>query len=197
MKPELYAEFLALRERGRREESGQALAQFVASFRTPEGKRAWVQSFLEADDDNRLRIHTELYENLVFPVLHEGYLRNDAWSVFWLARTAQNLYALRSLHETVGFKSDFDLFTQAYQLEPTGQTRRHLLATQVRWFRYCQHEWPAGILYGADGASTEEVEEILREIRTAKGLDKEGAYTPFLDDFEAKVRLYKQRILSP
>lgn len=47
MKPELYEQFLTLKQRGQKEEARIVLLDFIASFQTFEEKKKWVRSFLD------------------------------------------------------------------------------------------------------------------------------------------------------
>ena len=193
MKPELYEQFISLKEMGRRAEAKVVLDEFIASFQSFGEKAVWVRAFLERQEFED-KIRHEIYEQLVFPVLLEGYSRKDVWSVFNLAKTSQNLYAAKSLHAVVEFRSEFQFLIEAYELEPTEQVRKYLLDRQIRGFHYSQHEWPAGILYGSNGASLDECDEILQEVTAARILDRENVRSLFLTEFEAKVKEYKSRL---
>jgi len=193
MKPELYEQFISLKETGRRAEAKVVLDEFIASFQSLGEKAVWVRAFLERQEFED-KIRHEIYEELVFPVLLEGYSRKDAWSVCNLAKTSQNLYAAKSLHAAVEFRSEFQFLAEAYELEPTEQIRKYLLDRQIRGFHYSQHEWPAGILYGSNGASLNECDEILQDVAAARTLDRENIHSLFLTEFEIKVKGYKSRL---
>ena len=193
MKPNLYEQYLSLKKLGIKTEAKIVLDEFIASFQSFEEKENWVRQFLEGGDFGH-KIRYEIYTNLVFPILLKGYSQKDVWSIFWLAKTSQNLYTNASLHAVIEFKSEFQLLAEAYALEPTEQIRLHLLKELIRWFNYSQHEWPSGILYGVNGASIEECDGILLNVEFARELDQDNVYEPILDDFEAKVRAYQDRL---
>ena len=193
MRPELYERFLFLKERGNKGESKAYLDNFIASFSSLGEKRAWVHHFFETRYTGG-KVRHEIYENLVFPVLLDGYLHNEAWSLLWLFQTKDNLYANKALHAQVGFRAGSDFLRQAYAMEPAHSVRRFLLAEQIRGFDYCQHEWPSGILYGADGATQSECEELLREIAFTRQLDIGRLHTGYLNDFLHKVEEYQARL---
>lgn len=194
MRQELYHKFVALNTSGRKEEAKAALQEFLASFQTAEEKRAWVHDFLEHGAYGH-RIRHELYEQLVFPVLLDGYNRQEARSLYLLAKTAQNLYAARSLHAQIGRKTEQQLLREVYDLTRDEEVGQNLLRANLRWFDYCQHEWPAGILYGADGASLSECEEILQEIAFSLTLAT-GVEEAYLQEFESRVQEWKNRLQS-
>lgn len=194
MDQEAYQQYRAYKEQGRKAEAKAALEMFLASVGPAEARREWVEAFLERGEFGH-RIRHEIYERLVFPVLLQGYERDEVWSLRWLARTADNLYRAPALHALVGFKSKRQFLAQAYAQEPTEEIRRLLLEARLREFEYSQHEWPAGILYGMDGATLAECDEIRNEIAFARELD-EGRHAEFLDAFEGKVNEYRARLLA-
>lgn len=196
METEYFAEYRRLKEAGRKAEATAALHRFLASFGPDDDRALWVREYLEAGDYGH-RIRHEIYQTLVFPVLLEGYRRGDAWSAYWLGRTAQNLYTAPALHAQVSDKAEQQLFAEAYDREPREEVRQSLLASLIEWFAYCQHEWPMGILYGIDGAGPEECDELLREVERARSLDRDGAIEPFLGEFERRIREYRRRRTSP
>jgi hypothetical protein len=188
----LYQKFVALKEIGKKTEANTALEEFIASFHTPEEKQEWAWDFLEHGEYGH-KIRHELYTEVIFPVLLEGYRRNDARSLFFLAKTAQNLYADRSLLSQVDNKGEYQLLREADALTPTEEIRHALLRWDLNWFGHCEHEYPTGILYGSDGATLAECEEILQEVEFARTLD-DGTHATYLQEFEAKVREYRQRL---
>jgi hypothetical protein len=194
MDPALYEQFTKLKKSGLKQEATAVLEAFIASFRTMDEKRQWVPGFLEQGDYG-LRIRHELYEAVVFPVLLEGYVRRDVWSLCWLAKTIQNVYADRGLFAQIDYKGEWGLLREAYDLSPTEEIKQSLLSTMLNWFGYSQHEWPSGILFGADGASLSECEKILRDVAFARTLDS-GANTDYLNEFESKVHAYQRRLQS-
>ena len=193
MEPPLYREYIALKQQRKKQEAQERLTEFLTSFPSLAEKQKWVREFL-AEHEDKQKIPHEIYAHLVFPVLLAGYQQKDAWSTLWLAKTMQNIYRMDALYAAIGRKSEFELLKEVYVLEPSEETRRLLLQADIQWFRYCQHEWPSGILYGFDGATTEECEEILQEIEFAKGLDEKAGFAAFLTGFEQKVREYQRRL---
>ena len=193
MDTDLYEQFIILKDSGRKAEAKVSLDLFIASFATLEQKRDWVYSYLEEGKYGQ-RIRHEIYENLVYPVLLDGYLRNDANSVAWLAKTANNLYKVKSPHPVLKGKHEFTLFKETHDLEPSAEVEAELLSALLKWFSYAQHEWPAGILYGPNGADISESEEYLLDVQFARSLDRDKEHEDFLSQFESKVREYIQRL---
>ncbi len=192
MKPELYEQYVTLKNLGQKDEARNALNDFIASFDSFDEKQAWTQHFLETGDFGH-KVRHELYEQIIFPVLLEGYKRKDVWSILWLVKTSQsrssNEKALSQLSE-----SPYDLLKQAYNLKPSDEVRRELLQTNINWFAYSQHEWPSGILWDIHGLTLDDSDGILHEIAFTRSLDTENIYAIYLDDYENKVRQYILRL---
>lgn len=189
-----YERYKVFKEAGRRAEASAEIGLFVKSLETFDEKSSFVRWFLEHEPQGQ-KIRHELYEHVIFPVLLDGYRRRDPWSLWWLAITAQNLYGAKHLWHQVDGITDFALLQELHGLSPNDdQVRIKLLERQMEWFQFCVHEWPAGILYGMDGATLEQCQEIADAVECAIQLDKEGRYTEFLADFSAKLRQYRARI---
>lgn len=192
MKTELYQRYLAHRTAGRKRDASDTIREFVASCTGPQDRQEWVRQFLE-DGGHEHRIRHEVYESLVFPVLLDGYVRRDFWSIYWLAKTASSLYAASSLHAQLEYKAERQLFREAFELQPTSEIRRCLLEAYLAEFSHCQHEWPAGILYGMDGATIDDCADLLQDVDFVRSLD-DGANEHFLKEFEERVHTYRERL---
>jgi hypothetical protein len=68
------------------------------------------------------------------------------------------------------------------------------LKSLLDFFCYASHEWPAGILWGSDGAILDQCNEIMSEVTLARGLDRECAYASSIDEFESKLKQYQERL---
>jgi hypothetical protein len=181
-------------ELGKRAEAAAALKPFIESFSSFDEKADWTKGYLASEPIGH-KVRHEVYENVIFPVLLEGYRRSDPWSLRWLARTVQNLYQCDHLWMQIDRKTDYALLKELVELCPDDDgARNDLLSRQIEGFHYSVHEWPAGILYGRDGATIEECIEILEEVAYARSLDRGFLHERFLNDFEAKVHEYQQRL---
>ena len=190
MNPELYLRHLHLKHRGQRPESNRVMNEFIDSFSTEEEKDTWVDEFLKSGEYGH-HINYDLYARLVFPVLLKRYRRQERESMLWLAKTIHNIGRNLSLFEEVG-KGKYGFLLEAYTLLPDEETRQKLLGSLCGDLDYAQHEWPAGILIGSNGATLEECEEYLKDVVFARTLD-DGDEREFLDTFEARVKTYMER----
>jgi hypothetical protein len=189
-----FEEYRELKDSGRRPEATAALAKFISSFAGMEEKTVWTRWYLESEQIG-LKIRHELFEQVILPVLVEGYQRRDPWALRWLARTTQNLQHSKDLCGEIEFKTGWAFLKDLVAMCPEDDdARTELLGCHVGWFRHCVHEWPTGILYGMDGATVGECDEILAAVAESRHLDRDHKHAAFLDDFETKVIQYKARI---
>lgn len=194
MNSALYEGYLALLAEGRRKDAGLMLGAFLRSFNTSEEREQWAHTFLKTHTYSA-RVRHEVYAELIFPVLLAGSKRNDAWSLYWLAGTIQNLYSARGLYEQIKFEDKISLLKTAYAIDrKSSEVRKALLKSLLDYFDYASHEWPDGILWGNDGATLDQCNEIMSEVTLARELDRECAYALSIDEFESKLKRYQERL---
>lgn len=196
MNPCHFEEHKKFVERGLKREATVALRAFIDSITNDRDREKWVLEYLRslAVTEN-LVVRHEIFEELVFPVLCKGYKDQDVESTIWLGRLSQNLYRCQILHEQVGSKAQFAFYKEALSLDPSKyEVRRLLLGCYIDFFRYSIHEWPAGVLYGMNGASISECAEIRNDLVHAMALDEDGTYMEFLDEYAEKLAQYEQRL---
>lgn len=189
-----YVEFVEADRSGRKSAATTAMQVFIGSFESIDEKRGWVVEFLKTFCPGE-KIRHELYAEVVFPVLLQGYRSSDVWSIEWLAATSQNLYRARNLWAQVEFITEHGLLHRWRTLAPeSGRARDTLLKKMIEGFEYSEHEWPAGILHGMNGANIQECREIADAIAEARQLDVAGKYASYLAEFQKKLNVYMQRI---
>lgn len=194
MSTELFERFTQLVHSGRRKEAAVYIRGFVSSFTDLSEKIEWAKQYLEGQAP-REKIRHELYEGVIFPALMESYRRAEPWGIRWLARTMHNLFQAQLLWQQVGFKTESTLLQELLAICPTDEAaRQELLSAHIEGFTYAVHEWPAGILYGHDGATLDQCEEIKSDIAYARKLDEHCMHSEFLDDFQEKLASFTRRI---
>ena len=185
MNTSLYTEFRNCADRGDRERAARLVRQFIDSFENETERRTWVREFLENGDYGH-KIRHELYRDLIFPELCQGYRTNDPWSLYFLAHTVQNVYKVRELHERLDWKSDYTLLESCYRVAPDFRdVRAQLLDRVSRGLHFAIHEWPTGLLG--------EIEELESELSFAKTLDSENTYFGLFGNVEAVLKEAKAR----
>lgn len=194
MNPQLYQEFLNNKHLDKTR-ARVALAEFIASFDNDVEKESWTREFLKSGKLGH-KIRNELYREIIFPVLVRGYEAGNAWETLQLARTINNIAGDRELRAQIDFMGELALLAEAYRIKPTEELRLEILQGELKFFAYSAHEWPAGILWDADGANLEQCQQLLDELIWVRSLDEGNIYRTTLDDYESKVREYQQRLAS-
>jgi ubiquinone/menaquinone biosynthesis C-methylase UbiE len=108
MNKEYYKKFKEAQSKGLKKESKESINLFIGSFTDYSEKEIWVNKKLKHEFFGYKMRH-ELYENVVFPVLLNGYKNKNSWSIYWLAKTIQNIYQAKDLHIQIEEKIDIQL----------------------------------------------------------------------------------------
>jgi hypothetical protein len=196
MNPKHYQAYKEYEGKGLRKQASESLRAFISSFQNENEVSEWVWEYLPRLESNRhARIRHELFHELVYPVLKSGYESNDFEATLWLAKLAQNVYQSQKVHEELSWVRQLELFEKCHEIEPENDEARLLfLNSIVSWLEYTEHEWPAGILYGNDGATIEQCSEINKEIQRVLRLDKEHKHSAFIKQYSKKLSEYKARL---
>ena len=183
-------------EKGLKKEASRSLRAFISSVESQKEAEVWVWEYLPKLSKNRhSRGRHELFHEIVFSVLKAGYDDGDFKSTLWLGRLSQNLYQAKKLHVQLGYVTELGFYNQAYALEPENdEVRVLLLDSIVSWLQYTEHEWPSGILYGNNGATLEQCDEIALEVQRALSMDKEHQYSEFIKQYNKKLCQYRVRL---
>jgi hypothetical protein len=190
----LYDEFLRLWSLKRKDDARAALRRFVDGFADDAERRQWAQGLLAntADDE---RPHFLVFKELVFPVLLDGYRRNDPWAYRQLARARRHLYSADELHRQVDYATELRLLRRALELEPNDAwTKVQYREKCLDWLGFAIHEWPRGILNGMNFADLSGCEEVLDAVRETRAMTDAPADLAFLAEVEAKVHAYMERL---
>ena len=189
MNPGLYKEFRAHADRGDRRRAEQSVTRFIDSFEDDTERRAWVREFLESGDYGH-KIRHELYRELIFPELHRGYQADDPWSLYFLARTIQNVYDFHEFSERLGMATDYSLLQDCFRIAPDFRdVRAQLLDSVCRSINFAIHEWPAGLCC--------ELEELQSELRFARTLDSENIRSTMFEEVERILAEARARESKP
>lgn len=196
MNIEHYQAFKEFEEKGLKKQASKSVRSFISSFESEREVEDWVWKYLPMLETNRhSRIRHEIFHELVFPVLKSGYEKNDFYSTLWLGKLAQNIYQAQQIHKELGWVTELGLYNKSHELDPSNdEARLLLLKAIVAWLEYSEHEWPSGILYGNNGASIEQCDEISTEIQRVLKLDKEHRYSEFIKQYIKKLSEYRARL---
>ena len=115
--------------------------------------------------------------------------------MIWLAKLCQNFYRNNALWEKINFITEEGIIEECYRLEPENKVvQERFLELKIKGIEYCIHEWPAGILFGHDGATLDECKILLGEIPLINELDRKNEYQEFIKDYEDKINEYMERL---
>lgn len=188
-----YQRFLTCQQQGLKKPAAEAVRQFIDSFETDAEKSDWVWAYLPSLPINgQARIRHELFNELIFPLLFNGWRNEDWQSTLWLGKLMNNVYQTETLHRAMGYTTDIQLFQQCYQWQPNHpDVRQAYLSSLIRGLSFCGHEYPPIILAGNHAANIADCAEIRQEIELARALDNNGQYREFLDSLMSDVQQYE------
>jgi len=183
-------------DKGLKKQASGSVRAFISSLESEEEVYAWVWEYLPRLDKNRhSRIRHELFQEVIFPVLKAGYEKGDFKCTLWLGKLSQNLYQSQKLHEELNWETELGFYNKAYDIAPDNdEVRLLLLNSIVSWLQYTEHEWPSGILYGNNGATPEQCNEIAVEVQRVLSMDKEHKYSEFIKQYNKKLCQYRARL---
>lgn len=196
MNIKLYQEFRVLEENGLKKQASKALRDFISSFENGKEKVEWAWEYLPTLQTNRhSRVRHEIFHEVLYPILKTGYENNDFACTLWLGKLAQNIYQAQRLHEELNWVSELSLYNKCHEIDPSNdEARLLLLKAIVSWLKYSEHEWPSGILYGNDGATIEQCDQINTEVQRVLKLDNEHIYSEFIKQYVKKLEEYRARL---
>ncbi|MDP6634659.1 MAG: hypothetical protein QGG42_07170 [Phycisphaerae bacterium] len=187
-----YAKYCKLKESGFRKEANRAAEQVVVDY-SNDPNPDFVVSICEGVED---RLNYHLWSGIVLPFVKAD-LEGNPIAIKCLIQTIQNLYSDGSAHRELEWISEEQLIRRYLALCPDDNwaTGRHkeLLA---RWLAHTIHEWPAGVLYGNDGATVEQCGEILEAITELAAIDRDSSYRSLCDDVKEKTVEYRDRLAN-
>jgi hypothetical protein len=187
MEQRYYDACVLARSQGLKEAAKDAVSAFIASFESDDERRAWTLAFLETHPFGET-IRREVYEKIVLPVLLEGAAHDDAYSLYWLAGTKQNLRTFDDLYRRMGYPLEVDLLRRANRIAPErDDVRRELLEANLRLV--ANYVWHDLVWMRECGAvRREDCDAMLEMIEVARTLDATGAYKARIDELEHELR---------
>jgi len=172
----LWEAYETAEDRAPRAEKLQVLNAFLDALviSPPADWFPWARSIAEQVVDHGLNfvIRRPLFERAVFPALLAGYQSRLPGSARWLAGLTQHLLHSPSCRESLpGGGTELGLLCAAVKHDPGDRRSRLRLIDRIAdRLRYSIHEVPAGVLYGIDGASPEQCQELEAELEDFRRL---------------------------
>ena len=163
---DLWDSYLAAERDGIRAMTMPALDRFVDALleSPPELWKSWVKKI--ACDISDLSVDTPvrfpLFQRAILPALAEGVLRQEPGCARWLASFESLLVKSTDPPLPPELRTSVALLTEAVRLDPADDiARRRLIDRHASYLEYTLHELPVGVLYGTDGASANECEDLI------------------------------------
>ncbi|MDR1238552.1 MAG: hypothetical protein LBK27_00400, partial [Treponema sp.] len=93
MKVEYFNEYVHYKNIGIKSKTKECIDKFINSFENYMEKEQWAVEYLSKPEmDSNGRIRNELFEEIIFPVLLNGYNNKNILQMIWLAKLNQNYY---------------------------------------------------------------------------------------------------------
>jgi hypothetical protein len=196
MNIDYFNEYLYYKNKGIKPKAKEYILKFINSFENYEEKESWtLENLSKLKQDSNGRLRNELFEEIIFPVLFNGYKNKNVSLMIWLVKLWQNYYQNKRIWEKINYKTCLEIIKECYEIEPNNNDVIDIyLELEISWIAYSKHEWPSGILFGNDGATKEECNIILEEIPLLYKLDRNKKHFEYIKDYENKVREYMDRI---
>jgi len=176
-----------------------ALDHFIdALLRQPESEwHAWARqtAAVVSDQATDIPIRMPLFQKVLLPALTRGVLTKAPGCARWLA-THESLLQhsdVSALPEHL--RTGHGLLLEAVRVDPSDTiARTRLVQREASHLEYTLHELPAGVLYGSDGATPEQCDELaesLVEFRDhVRLLSLQERYGDLLAECEFHYRAY-------
>ena len=189
-----YEKYKQLKMKGLRKEANACVRNIIEEYLSSPDERFPYQILEDADGNHK--VNYLLFKKIVYPYLKPR-LDKDPDAIRKLISNIQNLYQDKEIHRELGLITEKDLLRRLISICPNDtRAKNRLIIKLFLWLDYIIHEWPMGILYGQDGATYEECQEILDAVEELRQLDNSDRYRLFTEDVESKVKKYRERIAN-
>ena len=112
----------------------------------------------------KITIRQPLYKNLIYPVLSERVTKNDLKSIKVLLQLDQHLLNYQRYTKDTQYSS-FILLEKGLSISSDDIELLGFYESKTReYFNYTLHEIPSGVLYGINGATIAECDELINEV---------------------------------
>lgn len=168
----------------------EALTQLPADV-----THSWAREFSAnvIDKHEQIPVRLPLFRDVLFPALLDGLERSVPGCARWLAGFAQLLHKSPSCSEQLpeNQRSEYGLLLRAVQDDPQdASAKKRLLVVMRGHFEYALHELPSGVLYGHDGATIEQCDELLHELADYERLAQETGSETIDSELLATARFH-------
>ena len=188
----IYSKFKALKEAGLRDQANEFANIIVVEWGRTKDILFARQIANDAIDG---KINQRLFRGILYPIIESGLEHNDKNAFIMAIKCVQNIYADKLVYKKLNYITEIQLLKRLIDADPANEWARiKYIDAITNWIKYCIHEWPTGILYGSDGATMDECDDIIVTIDETSKMDIECRYANLLCDAKSKTILYKQRL---
>ncbi len=161
-------------------------------------RSAWALEIAESSIDKGMNtpIRMPLFREIIFPALLAGIHEQLPGCARWMAGFAQLLYKSPEAQDQLRpeLRTELGLLRLAVENDPNDRLARDRLIECLAWqLDYSIHELPSGVLYGSDGASIEECNEMLTSVREFEHLVELNGGRPEYENLAATCRFHYLR----
>jgi len=161
--------------------------------------RTWVYELSKQVIDRKsgFPIRAPLFEQVIFPILYEGFKLKEPNTARWLAGFSQNIYESKSVRNKLGENyAEIYFLRRALEHDPADKlAKQKLIVIAAQQLVYSIHEVPSGVLWGCDGASIEDCDELILSLADFQALVKDEPeseeYEQLINDCAFHYREYK------
>jgi hypothetical protein len=109
-------------------------------------------------------IRQPFYKHLIYPILSDQVEQNNVNAIKGLLRLDQHLLSYQVYTKDNKYSS-WTLLEKGLNILPDDRELLELSESKIRnYLNYTLHELPIGVLYGENGATIEESEELIQEV---------------------------------
>ena len=137
-------------------------------FKDPEIYKAKLTSadILEIIDcltTKDITIRQPLFKHLIYPILSDKVEQSNVNAIKGLLKLNQHLVSYQGYTKDTKYSS-WTLLEKGLSISPDDRQLLELYESKTReYLNYTLHEIPTGVLYGSDGATIEQCEELIKE----------------------------------
>lgn len=188
---ETYKQFQELKRSGKKSVARQMADKLIQDYKeTPDAD--FIYAICELCDH---KIDFIVWKAIVLPELKVR-LWSDPKAIKALMQTIQNLYSSTSDWASLDYVTEEQLVYRLLELDPHDAWAKRQRVEQLKnWLQYTVHEWPSGILYGTDGATLEQCDEIIDAVNELRELDPVQSIE-LCDEVVKKTSIYKSKLNS-
>jgi hypothetical protein len=111
-----------------------------------------------------ITIRQPLYKHLIYPILSDQVEQNNVNAIKGLLKLDQHLVSYQGYTKDTKYSS-WTLLEKGLSISPDDRELLELSEkTTKNYLDYTLHELPIGVLYGANGATIEECDELIKEV---------------------------------